>query len=126
MWHGCGHEHAPIGPPGAVIRSGSMPAEKFEVPGSRVSGLRSPLVSTVTELALFIPAVFVKLQGRGFPGKETLALSSSFRGFLVFTDFTGMKVKRALTARGATKLPPPSCVRWMLIVVTRCGPSRET
>src|SRR5262245_42101778 len=103
-----------------------MPSEKFEVPVRRVAGLRAPLVSTVTELLLFTSAVFLKLQGRGLPGKETLALSSSFRGFLVFTDFAGMKVKRALTARGATKLPPPSCVRWMLIVVTRCGPSRET
>jgi hypothetical protein len=45
---------------------------------------------------------------------------------LFLAGFTEMKVMRALTARGATKSPPPSCVRLMVIFVTRYEPPRET
>ena len=92
-------------------RSGDEPGEKFEVPGSRVSGVRSPLVSTITEPILFACAPAGRLHGRGLAGKMKLAASSSFRAALFLEGFTGMKVTRVLTARGATKFPPPSWER---------------
>src|SRR4051812_18052412 len=107
MLHGSGHAVEYFG----MKRSGDKPGEKFEVPGSRVSGVRSPLVSTITEPILFARAPAGKLHGRGLAGKVKSAASSSFRAALFLAGFTGMNVTRVLTARGATKSPPPSWVR---------------
>jgi hypothetical protein len=103
----------------AVGWSGDCPGEKLEVLGSRVSGVRSPFVSTTTVPLLFTASA-VRLQGRGVAGKLKFAVSSSFRAPLFRAGFIGMNVIRALTAIGATNSPPPSCVRRISIVVTRC------
>jgi hypothetical protein len=44
---------------------------KFEVPGSRVSGRRSPLVSTTAEPNGFKTLPSGKVHGMGFPGNLT-------------------------------------------------------
>lgn len=51
---------------------GDEPGEKFDVPGSRVSGDKSPLVSTITGPSLFALASFAKLHGRGLAGNVKL------------------------------------------------------
>src|SRR3982750_3399404 len=107
-------------------RLGDWPGEKFEGAGSRASGIRSPLVSTATEAVLFTGTSATRLQGRRLAGKVMLCVSSNFRPSLLRGGFTGMNVRRASTARGAEKFPPPSFVRKMLIVVTRCWPPKET
>src|SRR5215210_128181 len=96
-----------------VGRSGDWPGEKFEVPGSKASGVRSPLVSTTTGSILFVIAPALRLHGRGLAGKVKLPVSSSFRPPLFRAGLTGMNVIRTSTARGATKFPPFSCVRRM-------------
>ena len=69
-------------------RSGDEPAEKFEVLGSRVSGVRSPLVSTITGPIPFARAPAENLHGRGVAGKVKSAASSSFRAALFLAGFT--------------------------------------
>src|SRR3954453_10499978 len=98
---------------------------KFDLPGNCMSGIRPPLVSTLTEPMLLALVLSWKLHGSGLAGKVKFLVTSRARPPLVLAGFTGMKVRRALTARGATKLPPSFSVRWMVIVVVRCGPARE-
>jgi hypothetical protein len=57
-----------------MARSGDWPAMKFEVPGSSVSGVRSPSVSTLTATAL-LGAPRMRLHGNGLAGKVTLPVT---------------------------------------------------
>src|ERR1700710_592551 len=109
-----------------LIAFGDQPGAKFELPDTRVSGTRSPLVSTRTEPIRFASGRPVVLHGMGLAGKVKLPTSSSFRALLSREGLAGVKVRRSSTARGAEKLPPFSSVRSMCIVVTRCGPARVT
>src|SRR5215203_4387730 len=107
MWHvggsSCGQqEQAALF---VVRRSGDWPAKKFEVPGIRASGIRSPSVSTTTAPIPFAVGPAGRLHGRGLAGNVKLPVSSNFRPPLVRAGFTGMNVIFTSAARGATKFP---------------------
>src|SRR5829696_1839965 len=73
--------------------SGDKPGKKFDMPGSLLSGVRSPLVSTTTSSSPFAMLLSVRLHGREVAGKVKLPVSSSFRALLLLAlraGFTGM------------------------------------
>src|SRR5206468_11511717 len=71
-------------------RPGDRPAAKLETPGSRASGIRSPLVSTATGPASLAGTISVRLHGKGMAEKVMLCVSSSFRASLFRGGFRGM------------------------------------
>src|SRR5882757_4415354 len=90
VWQVAGSQvrHGPVCTSFAL--SGVQPGAKFELPNTRVSGTRSPLVSTRTEPIRLASARPVVLHGMGVAGKVKFPTSSSLLALRDFPGFTGM------------------------------------